>query len=608
MVNWKELVQSQPSIKGEIIETEPFATWFNPNCCLVISKAENKFRIYLLIYKEVFGEKIHFIKIFTDISLDRIKDRFDLLKKELDNENPILALGKDKDKELLISHVAKEKRIAKDVESLDAHIKKYDIIAIKINGAPSYHVAVYLGNEEIVHIKGHEDLSNSKWRAELGHLSDFLSDRDAKEIVINRLIVPFKKPELIKKHIEIAIRSVYGLGEYHLLKKNCEHFATLCVTGVPFSKQIDLVLFNLKGKVDREHVEKKIEESVNFFNDLEEKWKEIDRRSIFSSLSLDNSEENLIRNAEKIESENKKSKKNSNNNINMTEKEKIILLVGRTGGGKSTLANVLSGIENASAESELSTSKTREIQKIEFNYGEEVYQIVDSVGIGDTTRTQAEVLKEIVKWWPKEVERRKIKQVLFVVGERLTPEEINTYNMLKEVFFDGDFAKYATIVRTRFHSFEDEGECNKDIELLRDENNPEITAMLDSNNGFIHVDNPPVKIAGSGTRIERQIGLNKEIREESRNKLLKHLVERCEGSYELKSLKEVEKGFKMKLEEENKKIKEEIKNIKENNNKTNRSELEEKIRKLEEKIRNNEKLIKRDLLTNLMEVAKCQIL
>jgi len=70
--------------------------------------------------------------------------------------------------------------------------------------------------------------------------------------------------------------------------------------------------------------------------------------------------------------------------------EKIILLVGRTGGGKSTLANVLSGIESASAESENSASKTREIQKINFEHkgekiGVENYQIIDSIGIGDTT-------------------------------------------------------------------------------------------------------------------------------------------------------------------------------------------------------------------------------
>jgi len=190
------------------------------------------------------------------------------------------------------------------------------------------------------------------------------------------------------------------------------------------------------------------------------------------------------------------------------------------------LANVLSGIENASAESENSASKTREIQEIEFKgevYQIDTCQIVDSVGIGDTTKTQAAVLKEIVNWWPKEAEKRKIKQVLFVVGERLTPEEVNTYNMLKEVFFDGSFSKYTTIVRTRFASFEDEEECKKDVELLRAENNPAITAMLNSNNGFIHVDNPPINITGGSARVKRQITLNKEIREESRKKTVRTL-------------------------------------------------------------------------------------
>src|SRR5689334_16207658 len=109
--------------------------------------------------------------------------------------------------------------------------------------------------------------------------------------------------------------------------------------------------------------------------------------------------------------------------------------------------------------------------------------------------------------------------------------------MLKEVFFDDNFNKYATIVRTRFASFEDENECKKDIELLLAENNSAIANMISpgSNNGFIHVDNPPINIVGSGKRVERQIELNREIREESRKKLLKHLEEKCQGSYGLKS-------------------------------------------------------------------------
>jgi len=297
----------------------------------------------------------------------------------------------------------------------------------------------------------------------------------------------------------------------------------------------------------------------------------------------------------------------------MTE---IILLVGRTGGGKSSLANVLSGKENASAESENSASKTKEIQEISFNfkhggkeYKIETYQIVDSIGIGDTRLTQAQVLSEISKVW-KGSEGKKIKQVLFVVGERLTPEEVNTYNLLKEVFFDGSFSKYTTIIRTRFASFEDEEECKKDIALLRAENNLGITTMLDSNNGFIHVDNPPINIVGSGRRIERQVALNKEIRQESRDKLLKHLNKNCQNSYKLKSWDEVERKFKEKLKEENEKFRKEIENIRANMNKNmskeSKSELEERIRKLEEKIENNQKLIETKFLDRL--AANCQIL
>jgi len=195
-----------------------------------------------------------------------------------------------------------------------------------------------------------------------------------------------------------------------------------------------------------------------------------------------------------------------------------------------------------------------------------------------------------------------------VVGERLTPEEVNTYNMLREVFFDGNFAKYTTIVRTRFSSFEDEGECKKDIQLLRDENNPGITAMLNSNNGFIHVDNPPINIVGNGKRIERQITLNREIRKESREILLEHLEKNCQSSYKLKDRKKVEKNFETKLKKENEEFKAEIKNIKGNMNEENKLESEEKIKKLEEKIRTNEVLIKEGLFKHLVEVGKCQIL
>src|SRR6185369_11147460 len=140
--------------------------------------------------------------------------------------------------------------------------------------------------------------------------------------------------------------------------------------------------------------------------------------------------------------------------LKQTVPKKILLLIGRTGQGKSALANVLSGKENYFKESKSSKSETRSIQVVEFKHEGETYQIVDNFGIGDTQMTESKVLKEISKGY--KIIENGIHQVLFVNGERFTPEEIETYNLLKKFFFDENVDKYTTIVRTRFPSFKDQ--------------------------------------------------------------------------------------------------------------------------------------------------------
>jgi len=76
---------------------------------------------------------------------------------------------------------------------------------------------------------------------------------------------------------------------------------------------------------------------------------------------------------------------------------KIIILIGSTGKGKSTLANVMINIENKFIESGASVSGTREIQKEEFIENDINYAVIDTVGMGDTKLKKEEVLDKIAE-------------------------------------------------------------------------------------------------------------------------------------------------------------------------------------------------------------------
>src|SRR5581483_1732996 len=73
---------------------------------------------------------------------------------------------------------------------------------------------------------------------------------------------------------------------------------------------------------------------------------------------------------------------------------KNILIVGRTGGGKSTLSNILSN-SNEFEESEGSISKTKNFQNKIFKHNGISYRVVDTIGVGDTELTKKKVLYKI---------------------------------------------------------------------------------------------------------------------------------------------------------------------------------------------------------------------
>src|SRR2546423_7598332 len=150
-----------------------------------------------------------------------------------------------------------------------------------------------------------------------------------------------------------------------------------------------------------------------------------------------------------------------------------MLLIGRTGNGKSTLANVLlnknGNFEEVFRESADSVSETRSIQveKVEIdldNDGKEKLEmiIIDTVGIGDTKLTTQGVLYRLAEATTHI--KKGLSQVLFVTSGRFTEKEEEAYKLLSSVIFDNEVINYTTIIRTNFPEFENKEACERDKE------------------------------------------------------------------------------------------------------------------------------------------------
>src|SRR6185437_7135149 len=149
-----------------------------------------------------------------------------------------------------------------------------------------------------------------------------------------------------------------------------------------------------------------------------------------------------------------------------------ILIIGRTGGGKSTLANVLlnknKDFEEVFKEDKSCESVTRHIQVEEVEIKGIKYRIIDTVGIGDTGAVKGDDAKlEAIK--AAYAIKDGISQIFFVVAGRdsVDERELKLYNLLKNDIFDENISKHITIVRTKFDYFTNEEKCKNDAEGLK---------------------------------------------------------------------------------------------------------------------------------------------
>lgn len=199
---------------------------------------------------------------------------------------------------------------------------------------------------------------------------------------------------------------------------------------------------------------------------------------------------------------------------------KNVLLIGKTGSGKSNLANVLTKSEEfKSGAGSTSVTKNVEVKKISHNGIN--YRIIDTVGLGDTELTSEELLNSFAL----EVDSfigEGINRIFLVVGGRITEDVLTDYRFLSSFLFDKKVFRYTTIVRTSFTEFKNEQECENDRKEIKKIKSIKNIGSDKEQINIVYVDSPTLKY---GEAAERK-------REESRNILLKHLEDISDINYE----------------------------------------------------------------------------
>jgi len=246
-----------------------------------------------------------------------------------------------------------------------------------------------------------------------------------------------------------------------------------------------------------------------------------------------------------------------------------ILVIGRTGNGKSTICNVLTK-SNIFRESEFGVSETKNYQIGEYRMNDNLFEIVDTIGIGDTSLDEKEVLFKIAD--ACYTCRNGINQILFVTAGKFTEQEIFAYKLIQNALFDNNVTKYTTIIRTKFPSFKNVEKCNLDIEKMKNENDDNLN-ILKNCNRILYMNN---------LTIEEEP--NQESRKYGHNLLLTHLYN-CREIYKPYNLDELNNRIGNYMTEKELKEKE-IKDLKEQlaNGKIKEKDFSIKIDNLNENI------------------------